>query len=37
MPIRFAISESGPREDVEANLIALSYRLFDLRPLANRA
>ena len=37
MPIRFSISERGRGADLEHNLIDLSYRLFDLKPLADRA
>ena len=37
MPIRFSISEPGRGEDIEENLIALSYRLFDLETPADLA
>lgn len=37
MPIRFSISEPGRGEDLEHNLIALSYRIFDLEPMAKVA
>lgn len=37
MPVRFSISERGRGADLEHNLINLSYRLFDLKPLADRA
>lgn len=37
MPVRFSISESGRGEDLEHNLIALEYRLFDLKPMADIA
>lgn len=37
MPVRFSISESGRGEELEHNLIALSYRIFDLDPIARIA